>query len=35
MEALTDAQLDKFSPVALKELNEAVLSFNGLKASNE
>ena len=35
MKALTDAQLDKFSPVALKELNEAVLSFNGLKATDE
>ena len=32
---LTDDQLDRFSPVALKELNEAVLEFNGLNVANE
>jgi len=34
-EELTDKQLDGFSPVALKELNEAVLDFNGLSAKDE
>ena len=32
---LTDEQLDRFSPVALKELNEAVLEFNGLNVAND
>jgi hypothetical protein len=35
MEDLTDDQLDKFSPLVLKELNEAVLGFNGLQAEAE
>lgn len=35
MEKLTDKQLERFSPVALKELNEAVLDFNGLRASDQ
>jgi len=35
MKELKDSQLDKFSPVALKELNEAVLEFNGLKATDD
>ena len=32
---LTDEQLDRFSPLALKELNEAVLEFNGLNVAND
>jgi len=35
MKELKDEQLDRFSPVALKELNEAVLEFNGLAASDD
>jgi len=35
MEKLEDDQLDRFSPVALRELNDAVLEFNGLKAVEE
>lgn len=31
---LTDDQLDRLSPVALKELNEAVLEFNGLNVAD-
>jgi len=34
MKELKDEQLDRFSPVALKELNEAVLEFNGLRATD-
>jgi len=32
---LTDEQLNGLPPVALKELNEAVLEFNGLNVANE
>jgi len=35
MKDLKDEQLDRFSPVALKELNEAVLEFNGLSATDD
>ena len=35
MEDITDEQLDRLPPVALKELNEAVLEFNGLNVANE
>jgi len=35
MEKLTDDQLDRFSPKALKELSEAVMEFNGLQAEND
>jgi hypothetical protein len=35
MEKLTEEQLDCLPPVALRELNEAVLEFNGLNVANE
>jgi len=35
MKELKDSQLERFSPVALKELNEAVLEFNGLKVTDD